>query len=88
MAVKGARDVVELRELLLWARANRIVLGQVTIGAVTVTVTDLGMKAPSKPLRRQTSEYLATMAGTAAGAMREAGVLEREDDDDDEAAVQ
>jgi hypothetical protein len=44
------KQIDELRELLLWARRERIVLSQVTLGPITVTIErDHGITLPSTP---------------------------------------
>lgn len=76
-----------LRDLLLWARKERIVLGQVTIGACTVTVLDLGVNRDAQPKSRNRAPDIRQMfAGAARGVMAEAGVIA--DDPDDDEAVQ
>ena len=79
-------NATEVRELLLWARAEKIVLGQVTIGECTVTVLDLGAHRDTKPKGRRNgvTDLRSQFAGEAKDDMIAAGILE----DDDEAAVQ
>lgn len=76
----------ELRELLLWARKERIVLGAVSIGEVSVSVVDLGMEAPTKgKVKRTKEDMFAHFAGPHADQLKDAGLA---DDDDEAPAVQ
>lgn len=79
--------MTELRELLLWARDHRIVFGQVTIGACTVTVTDLGIRGDKRPGKGTARDIRSQFAGSAKDALRAAGIIS-DDGDDDEPAVQ
>ena len=88
VAATPKSDVDELRDLLVWARKERIVLGQVSIGMATVTVLDLGVHRDVKPAtsdRARVQDIRRQFAGAAADKFAEAGLLDP--DDDDEAAV-
>ena len=89
MARKPAStDVQQLQELLLWARRERIVLGQVVVGTVQCTVTDLGIAPPKrKPRKDQESDLYNVFAPGLRDELAAAG-LPTGDDDDDATAVQ
>lgn len=79
--------MTELRDLLLWARDQRIVLGQVTVGSCTVVVVDLGIRSDKKPGKGSARDIRRDFAGTAKDALVSAGII-ADDGDDDEPAVQ
>jgi len=84
---KTSSPVLELRELLLWARSEGIVLGTVCVGDVSVTVTDLRMEGP-KAKKPRRGDILREFAGEHAAMLREAGLDDDSDEDDDKTAVQ
>lgn len=80
-------DAEQLQALLLWAREHRIVLGTVTLGSVSVTVTDLGMEAPARRDLRagRSGGILRKFAGPYADELKQAGLAD--DADGEEAAI-
>ena len=49
-------DAAQMRSLLLWARAESIVVTEITVGSVTMHVNDLKLAAAVAPTTKQLSD--------------------------------
>lgn len=90
MTTSGS-PIDDVKELILWARKERVVLGRVTIGDVTVEIADMIPAAGNVDIARppDVGNLYRTFGGDAvveamAAASPEIGVVE----DDDEVAIE